>query len=255
MENDNWENWSTPNDDDEISMASLILKHTKIIDPEIVKLVVEDNNKKKSYFKDLLDKNKINPDIYIWDDSPIAFPGIRRHVGAKEISVFRKKTKMSKIKTALCIDDNSFPKMIWAFIMTGKKFSVNNSPEKYSLAHIIDHKDYKTKREYDILNYKKPKPDNFYAGMFTNIVNTIYIHETLLKPTDFNNKIRNVFIQLIDKHYGNICNILPHEQTLKLNYNDKNWNIDKFPLPTKVGNKDYVSDFLEFRKKLYKDYE
>jgi hypothetical protein len=115
--------------------------------------------------------------------------------------------------------------------------------------------DYRSKRDFDILNYKKSKIENFYAGMFTNIVNTMYIPETLLKPTDFNSNIRNAFIQVMDKYYGNICQILPHNQVLKLNSSKDKWNISNFPPPVIVGNKDYVDDFIKYRESVYMKFE
>jgi hypothetical protein len=256
MGKDQWGNWNSLTEEEEIKVTSLILKHTKIIDPTIVMRIVDDNNKKQSYFKELLIKNRVkHHEIYLWDHSPIAFPGIRRHVGSKETSIFKKKKDSSKGKNALSLDDNSFPKMIWAFIMTGQKYSISNSPQKYSLAHIIDHKDYQNKRENDILNYIESKTPNFYAGMFTNVTNTVYIPRALFKPTDFDNKVRKVLIQLMDKYYGNICQILPNNQKLRLNEIEDKWNIEKFPQPTKVGNLDHVNNFIKFREDFYKGLE
>jgi hypothetical protein len=246
-----WDNWGNISVEDEKLIAQLIFKHTKFLNPKIVEILVKDNNNKKNYFEDLLSVNKVEPEIYVWNNSPVLFPGIRRHVGQAEIAKF-KKDRNSKGKNALRLDDNSFPKMIWAFLMTGNKFTVNNSPKGHSLAHLIDHKDYRHKRDIDVKDYKKRKIANSYASMFTSVTNTIYINNSLMKPTDFNGNIRKQLIQRINNIYSNVCEILPYDDKLNI---DSNLNIENLIEPNFVGDENYINEFLKYRNDFYVQYE
>ncbi len=246
-----WNNWTNISSEDEKTIAKLIFKHTKLIDPRIVEILVKNNNKKKNYFEDLLSKNKIKPEIYLWENSPVLFPGIRRHVGQSEINKF-KKDRNSKGRNALRLDDNSFPKMIWAFLMTGNKFTVANSPKGHSLAHLIDHKDYRHKRNFDIVNYKIKRFQNSYASMFTSVTNTIFINNSLMKPTDFNGKIRMQLLQLINSTYSDVCDLLPYNDKLIIDFK---WDIENLVKPNYVGDINQIDTFLKYRDEFYKQYE
>ncbi len=250
----NWNEWKEISNDDEIKISQLILKYTKFISPDIIELIVKDNNSKLNYFKEILKKNRVNPEIYLWENSSVLFLGIRRHSGQKEIEKF-KKYRNPKGQKAILLDDNKYPKMFWSFLMTGERFSINKAPKNYSLAHIIDHKDYRNRRSLDIKDYKELKSRKlYYSGLFTSAVNTIYINNSLMKPTDFNNILRKTLLNIIDYLYADVCEILPFSNKLNIEIEEKEkiLKINKLNL---VGNKKYVSDFLKYRNDFYQDFE
>ena len=115
----------------------LIAKYIKFLHPRIIESIVEDNKIHKSEWSEKLLQREINPEIYLWENSPCVFPGVRRYAGSKEIAFFNGHTNLeeNKIHSAIKLDDNDFPKHIWAFIFTGKDFR-KAGPKNYSLAHL-----------------------------------------------------------------------------------------------------------------------
>jgi hypothetical protein len=249
----NWNDWEKISNNDELKILEMILKYTRFVSPEIIKLIVKDNNSKIEYFTEILKANKVNPEIYLWENSSVLFPGVRRHSGQKEITKF-KNNRNSKGKKSILLDDNRYPKMLWSFLMIGEKFQVNKAPKKYSLAHLIDHKDYGNRRDLDIKNYKNLKSkEMFYSGLFTSAVNTIYINNSLMKPTDFNNILRKSLLKIIDHLYSDVCEILPFGYKLNID-KELGINIDYKKLNL-VGNKSNVGEFIKFRDNFYREFE
>ncbi len=243
-----WPDWKTPSNEEEILFARILLPYIKIISPDIVKIIVDDNNRNLSEWSVQFKKLGINPEIYLWKDSPVAFPGIRRHSGTKEISSFGINPKTAKGGNCLLLDDNSFPKEIWSYVLRGTKYNRTN-PNNYSLAHIVDHKDYKSRNNYELKGFNKSDEKNLFAGLYTSCVNTIWIPNTLLKPTDHTSNLRKLLIQIVEKYYEKVCVRLPHNLQFNLDNINEEWDINNFPEPTIVGNIDGVMDFIEYRHK------
>ena len=146
-----WPKWTTPKDEEMFEIIKLVAKYAKFLNPEIIKKIVEDNEKHRDQWRKMLIGFSINPDIYLWERSPCTFPGIRRYAGSKEIAFFKKHTekRMEDIPDTICLDDNDFPKHIWAYIFTLKEFK-KQGPKNFSLAHILDHKYYKNRYKDDL---------------------------------------------------------------------------------------------------------
>ena len=251
--NINWPEWSIPSDDTQIHLATILLPYIKILSPEIVKLIVDNNNSNRKKWTEQFINLGIKPDIYLWDDSPVTFPGVRRHSGNKEIGGFKRNSKTAKGKNALLLDDNSFPKQIWAFSLKNYRYVDKRNPANYSLAHISDHKDYKSRNADELMGFQKTKIENSFAGLYTSCINTIWVPNLLEKPTDHNSKIRQLLIQIIIKNYSSFCKILPYNLSFKLDHIEDQWRIDRFPSPTIVGNIDYAKNFIEYRNKFMND--
>jgi hypothetical protein len=86
-------------------------------------------------------------------------------------------------------------------------------PDGYSLAHIADHKLYKnrTQQEFDIIGEGlKTLP-----GLFTSIINTVYMPIGLIRPTDFSFSLRNLIQRRASEIYGSFCNLLPPHLSIK----------------------------------------
>jgi len=192
----NWPVWELPSEDEIFQLAQVTTKYIRFLNPIIIEKITEDNKNHYEEWNNILTKNKINPELYLWESSPCCFPGIRRYAGSKEIAYHNKQTVIQKneIKNALKLDDNDFPKQIWSFIFRGKQFS-KYGPNDYSLAHLFDHKESKNRMSSELnfingINYSEP----FY-GLYTCPTNTIYMPNSLLKPTDFNLTLRRLLFQ------------------------------------------------------------
>ncbi len=242
-----WPNWKSPSDEELYELIKLTAKYTKFLHPEIVREIVKDNNYNKEVWSTKLDKHNISFSIYLWENSPCAFPGVRRHSGSKEIAHFKKHTKLSshEIPHAVTLDDNDFPKQIWSYIFRENKFQ-KHGPKNYALAHLADHKEYNNRlfREFDVEN-KSEQHQLF--GLFTCPSNTVYIPTSILRPTDFSPAIRKLLISRSHQLYGNFCNILPTWIKLNPELNIP-WELSHFRWSDPVGEPNNVKMFLEFRK-------
>jgi hypothetical protein len=147
---------------------------------------------------------------------------------------------------AIALDDNSYPKQIWSFVFRGKRFP-NHGPVSYSLAHLIDHKNYKTRagEEFDSLG-KSQLPSHF--GLYTSPTNTVYMPTGLMRPTDFSFPLRNLIQRKAEEIYGGLCNILPPHLSIRAGESDA-WSLDSFDWCEPVGTPENLPAFLHYRKK------
>ena len=240
-----WPTWELPSSNTILKLLKTITPYIRFLHPSIVEAVVQDNEVHRSFWCKKLLEHKINPDFYLWEKSSCAFPGIRRYSGNKEIAFYRKQIdqKDFQITEALRLDDNSFPKHIWSFLFRGKPFQ-NRGPQGYSLAHLADHKEYKN-RIYDEFNSDSDQYLKFY-GLYTSVSNTIYIPNTLLKPTDFNSDIRIILLNKAQDLYGNVCNIIHPSFNIKPSI----WSIHDFDWAEPVGDITHIKKFLDFRHRI-----
>jgi hypothetical protein len=244
--NDQWPVWDIPTDEEQLALAKVLLPYVKVLDPEIVALIAEDNNKNALNWIKHFEALNIRPDIYLWEASPVTFPGIRRHVGTSETAVFRSSPKLSKGENALYLDDNSYPKQLWSFALRNHRYG-NFNPSNYSLAHILDHKDHKTRNISELEGYQTSADKNLFAGLYTSCANTVYIPTIFLKPTDHNSKVRLLLIQVVHRYYAQVCNILPHGLSFNLEAVADQWQLDNFRQPDIVGKVENTKTFLAFR--------
>ena len=246
---ESWPHWQTPEDKELLVLAKTLLPHIKILDPEIVRLVAKENNKYLDRWTEALNQLGIKADIYLWRNSPVTFPGIRRHSGTKEVSDFGKNPKTAKGDNALAIDDNSFPKELWSFALRNCKYDKTNPPN-FSLAHILDHKDYKSRNGEELIGFQKTDDKHLFAGLFTSRANTIWVPNNLLKPTDHKGNLRLLLIQIINKYYSSVCNVLPHNLSFNLTNIHNDWELENFTEPTIVGNIEFAKNFLSYRNNI-----
>ena len=219
----------------------------RFLDPGIVYAVTEDNRRVVADWSFRLEALGIDPAIYLWEGSPCAFPGVRRYAGSTEIAVFRHRATSDEVPPqCLALDDNDYPKHLWAFAFTGKPFR-KRGPHGYQLAHLFDHKEHgnRWREELDIpLGAKEPEPP---YGLFTSAANAAYVPGPFLRPTDFSSRLRSLIQRRALQLYGNICRIVPTPLAVKP-CEDPNWSLDNFRWDTPVGDMDNVPNFLEFRR-------
>ena len=191
-----------------------------------------------------LAKRGIDPLAYLWPGSACAFPGVRRYAGSSEIAVFRKRAQGS-IEDALALDDNDYPKQIWSFVLTGKKFP-KHEPKGYALAHLADHKVHKNRAEADFRVVDGADKADLH-GLYTSPTNTAYLPVATIRPTDFNLLLRNLLKRRAADLYGGFCAPLPPWLEIRPAVNS-DWNLDLFEWPEPVGDPAWVRAFLEFRR-------
>lgn len=244
---DAWPKWEIPDQTTLLNMAKLITPYVRFLLPEIIKIIVEDNEANRSDWASRLAQAGVEPEYYLWENCSCVFPAIRRYSGSTERAYFRKQFSKSalKIEGALKIDDNSYPKQIWSFILRGKKFQ-NFGPQSYSLAHLADHKDYKNRKDEEF-DLTEEAPGKVY-GLYTCASNSVYLPNSLIKPTDFNREIRLLLMHKAQDLYGDVCNLFP--PSFKLKKISSLWDIDNFDWADPVGDIEFMPIFLEYRREV-----
>lgn len=241
-----WPQWEQPSEEDSLLLARILAKHARFLSPAIIEAVARDNDRHQADWRDLLSQSGIDADLYLWDGSPCAFPGVRRHAGSREISRLRNSDNdYSDIPDALCIDDNDYPKQVWSFAFRSAPFS-KVGPSGYRLAHLFDHK-LNSNRMSEEVSCTHAEHASYLPGLYTCPSNTAYVPEGLLLPTDFNAKIRNLLQRRAARLYKEVCMPLPDGYEVK-DAGDEAWALEEFPWAPCVGGLDYIDAFLEFRR-------
>jgi len=242
-----WPSWELPSTADIKQIAYLLTPYLKFLHPEIIKKVTLSNNEIYSYFHDYLINSGIDVKSYIWENCPIMFPGIRRANG-KTDNKYKKKQlpkELRKEKQAIFIDDNSYPKHIWAFLFTNQQFS-NKGPNGYELAHIFEHKAVsRIKDEFTIENNSTYDLSEPISGMFTNAASLMYSPRTFVKITDHSLHARRLIQRKVIHLYKGVTNLLP--PAIVLRSQSEEWDINSFKWGEPVGDPYKIDQFLEYR--------
>lgn len=239
-----WPVWSQPSEQEALALARVVCRYVRFLSPAIVDAVVSDNERRRDRWVAGLKQRGINPNAYLWPRSPCAFPGVRRYAGSQEIAEFRKKTSPDKaVKGALRLDDNDYPKQIWSFVFRGKKFP-KHGPVGYSLAHLADHKIHGNRFESDFELTGPERTDLF--GLYTCVTNAAYVPSSMIKPTDFGPKLRNLLVRRAACLYAGHCQLLPDWLKVRAE-SSPDWQLDAFDWAEPVGDDWGVQAFLDFR--------
>ena len=245
---DPWPKWDRPSSEEILAMAHGTVPFIRFLNPDVVQRVVEDNTLQRAVWIKSLRGRKINPDAYLWDQSPCAFPGVRRYAGSKEIAAFRGHTRLAENRSvnALALDDNDYPKQLWSFVLCGVKFR-KFGPGGYALAHLADHKDHGNRfaQEFEVIEGGGgPHP---LSGLYTCPSNTVYSPLNLIKPTDFVGTLRDLLVRRAQMLYGEFCKILPPYLRIRENVLPE-WDVNEFRWADCVGTTEHIETFLAFRR-------
>lgn len=245
-----WPEWPLPKEDTLLTLAKELTPFVRFLHPDIVAAVVEDNESRRQNWACQLRDSGIDPDIYLWEKSPCAFPGVRRYAGSKEIAKFRGHTgsKTDQSEQALSLDDNDFPKHLWSFIFRGKQFQ-KFGPDGYALAHLADHKTHNNRWAEEFETSNTDKVPQFFYGFYTSAANTVYVPTNFLKPTDFNDTIRTMLQRKAEDLYGAFCNIAPPPLRVRSSASFE-WEIDNFIWGEPVGTTENINEFLNYRERV-----
>jgi hypothetical protein len=242
-----WPEWNLPSDEELLQLAKLTVPYICFLHPDIVGFIVADNQLHREKWHAHLAEYGVDPSLYLWEGSPCAFPGVRRYAGSAEIAQHRKKiTATARPGNAIALDDNSYPKQIWSFVFLGKRFP-NHGPSGYSLAHLVDHKNYKNRERNEITNNHSDEVSELALfGLYTSVTNSVYMPNGLIRPTDFSFLLRNLIQRKADAIYGKFCKLLPPHLSFRTNDSEA-WSLDAFDWREPVGTSDHVQAFLWYR--------
>lgn len=163
--------------------------------PEIVKYIIESNISFKEKFHQYSPK-ELNINEFFYEGSDCVFPGVRRPVN-RETSGSKWKNNIYKDGTIL--NDNTYPRHIWSFLVNSKPYTGSNwkvaGLNSFELAHIFGHKTDETHLEKNsFLKFEENK--NPYS-LFTSASNIVLIPKGMTKPTD---KIDSVKLCYYKRH-------------------------------------------------------
>ena len=246
-----WPVWPQPDENDVFRLANVVTPLVRFLHPQIVQRVVDDNNVNRGAWSGELQRMGINPEIYLWEDSPCAFPGVRRHAGSQETAQFRGQAGTSPERPADCLrlDDNDFPKHLWAYVFTGRPFR-KQGPPGYQLAHLADHKEHNNRwrEEFAVESDTHPPTDPPpLFGLYTSPANVAYVPSNFLKPTDFSGTLRALLLSRAYQLYGSVARLAPPPLVGKTEP-DSQWHPDNFQWGECVGTMKHVDGFLQYRK-------
>jgi hypothetical protein len=179
------------------NLANILASLAYHISPEIVKYIVEKNKRDFTYFEQLFE-DKIEINNFLFNGSDCVFPGVRRYVRGKG-QIRKYNTEYNAI-----IDDNTFPRYIWCFLVNGKGYNGPNWKEtgldEFELAHIFSHKENEINVEKEYFN----KIDNtiFPHGEFTSAANVVLLPKGTVRPTDNSTILKSVFYKRYIELYG-----------------------------------------------------
>ena len=252
-----WPDWSNEDksmDDDLLKMSRILFPYLKLLNPRIIEAIVNDNKNKSAEWEDkLLEAGVENFSNYFWNDSPVAFPCVRRYVKGEK--------KNDVAKDAIYIDDNDYPKQIWSFVFRKRSYG-HYGPGGYSHAQVLDPKDYNSRLKEEFKgDFSKYSSNNSFGAFHTSAANALYTPSGFLKPTDNDENLRMLLIELIDKTYGSVCDPFPNKWVGNYDRVPPKWRLESFAdleQPEKVGDLSNINCFIDFRfnrmKKLIEDF-
>ena len=241
-----WPGWPSPSEDDMLGLARVLARHARFLHPDIVAAVTEDNARHASEWRTLLDERGVDPDIYLWDKSPCAFPGVRRYAGSDELAQLSKRAPArAPADDCLILDRNNYPKHLWAFALTGREFR-NRGPDGYQLAHLADHKEYKNRWREEFAAEGSGDPPRLF-GLFTSAANTVFLPAAFVQPTDFSPRLRALLLRRAYRLYDGVCRFAP-PPLIEKPPREAEWDPDDFEWAPPVGTVEHMPAFLKFRR-------
>jgi hypothetical protein len=211
--------WDNINDNRKrvlVLINELLLPSVRFLHPNCIKALVG-FNQEQQYQNNVIEQlnamnegdgqgqqPRIRMSTYEWQHCPVAFPGIRRYVGAGE------RRGATDRPNAIYLDDNYYPKQIWAYCLTGNHFN-NYGPVGFQLDHLLAHKD-----SLIAHNFLIPPPNGdplVYSGLFTSAANTVYTDRSLSSFTNHCPLAIEILSRIAQRIYNgehaDVCQMLP----------------------------------------------
>ena len=240
-----WPTWPEPTDDDLLVLARAVARHARFLHPDVVAAIVEDNERHRENWAKQLEARGVDAASYLWPRSPCAFPGVRRYAGSREIAEFHgHREAEGAMIGALALDDNTYPKHVWSWILRGRPFQ-QFGPAGYALAHLADHKEFGN-RAGEEFGRGAADADTPRFGLFTCPTNTAYLPVSLLRPTDHARPLRNLLMRRAHADYAPVAGVLPAPLTIGPAPGPA-WELDQFVWAEPVGGPEFLDAFLCYR--------
>ena len=168
--------------------------------PVIVKYISNANLKFREEFQEYSPKD-LEIQEFLFEHSDCVFPGSRRYIN-KESKKAKWKNNVHEDGTIL--NDNTFPRHLWSFLVCGKSYSgkswIDSGLNAFELAHIFSHKIDETSLEKK--SFMRFEEDIKPYAMFTSASNVVLIPNGLTKPTDKLESIKLCYYQRHIDLYG-----------------------------------------------------
>jgi len=243
----------------EEQLAKILGQITHHIHPCIVKYIAEKNKDYKDRFP-----GNCNTDPFFYPDSDCVFPGVRRPINNEKTGVRRpinsEKTdpwKNNFYTDGTILNDNTFPRHIWAYLSVNKGYSggtngswASSGLDKFELAHVFSHKEDGRSHEKEKLGLVFDECKTEPYGLFTSASNVVLIPKGFAKPTDHMEKIKICFYQRhLDLYGKNIIGLTRTKYKLPGWYKNIEWLKPKKPDDWK----DRIDKLLTYREEYLKN--
>lgn len=219
------------------------------IHPEIVNYITKINLTYQTEFESICHKS-CNTNSFFYEHSDCVFPGFRRPINKEKKEGKWKNNVFENDGTIL--NDNTFPRHIWAYLAENKAYSggadgmwSSSGLAKFELAHIFAHKQDERGLEKKVFKLFTEKTEPY--GLFTSASNIVLIPKGFAKPTDHMESVKICFYKRhLDLYGNNIIGLSNFDESLLPSwYSEINWLQPLLPDDWKVR----VDNLLEYRKK------
>ena len=239
--------WGTMVDRGLFRFAQKVTPYVQFLHPGIIRALVQDNRLMRPDWSCRLQALGIDSEVYLWDGSTCAFPGVRPRAGSTRPAAFPQQAAAGKSpRQWLAFGDRHYPKHLWSFVFAGEPFR-RPGPPSYRIAHFVASNEYADLwvGELDILPGARKL--HLPYGLFTSAACSAYV------PSGYRGSVESspILRQLIQRRalqlYGDICRIVPPPVVVRA-CQDPNWSLENFLWSEPVGDMCHVPDFLEFRR-------
>lgn len=186
--------------DVEQALAVLLARVAHFMHRDVVEAVRKGN---ESYAADFAEyaPEEVCGGHYLYASSDCGFPGVHRQSGQSRSPQDRRRYVSS---ACAILDDNVFPRHIWAFLASGNAYSgagwKASGLDTFELAHLFPHKP----EESGTINTIWPsfEVNHLAMSLFTSVSSVILVPKGLAKPTDVRGPLLACFYQRYLELYG-----------------------------------------------------
>ncbi len=225
------------------------------VHPKLVDYITEINLEYRAEFEDICHKS-CNINSFLYKNSDCVFPGFRRPINSEKKGTWKNNVFE---KDGTILNDNTFPRHIWAYLSENKAYSGGTSGmwsssglSNFELAHIFSHK--QDERDFEKNVFRQITDNTEPYGLFTSASNIVLIPKGFAKPTDHMKSVKICFYKRHLELYGNnIIGLSGFDETLVPSwYSEIVWLEPILPHDWKVR----INNLLDYRKKyLHKKYQ
>ena len=232
-------------------MGLILGKITHHIHPDIIEFITKENISYKERFNAIC-HDLCDIDSFFYSGSDCVFPGFRRPINKEKIGKW--KNNIYK-EDGTILNDNTFPRHIWAYLSMNKAYSGGASGmwkssglDKFELAHIFSHKQDERHLEKSAFSEFNDKQEPY--GLFTSASNIVLIPKGYAKPTDCMPLIKQCFYQRhLDLYGNNIIGLNDFNNNIPSWYSNIEWLEPVLPVDWEIK----INNLLKYREKYLKN--